>query len=349
MLHTTLSVCRKTCPVIINKKHKAKGFTLIEILISLAILTVISLFLLSFLTPWMTFKQKLDTDRKLTEMKSLITSVYERNAWAVDSVSTADFTYAGGVLSTSTLTASRACNSQLPALTALASYFTDGLPSGESDGYGNTFCFLISPRLPAPQNGVTLYYHNVAVVSAGRDMALDAGTSIDAVTGALTLGGDDTGVLINGYTIADKKYRETAARLARVATMYESYFTAKFLENAARDVTIDYFGNTTAGCAGAWDATGTIGCTAGAIETPAVSIASVLSPLGIGPEEGQSSYESNNTMYVANYNETLAQASGTTTVRSSNGGAAPPFTALLYAALPGPQPNYVIKVAVGNY
>lgn len=326
-----------------NTKVRAqKGFTLIELLISLAILTAISLSLLSFLSPWMAFKQKLDTDRKLMEIKSLFTTVYERNAWSVEAASGAVFTYAGGTLTSSALTASRSCVSQSTELQALASYFSDGLPQGENDGFSNPFCFLVSPQMSILKNGVNVYYHNLAIVSTGRDSALDAGTSINAA-GALTLAGDDFGILINGYTVQEKKFRETEARLARIASLYESYFTARFLANPSRDPMIDYFANGNG--PGAWDTAGTVTGTMGAAK-PA---GSHLGQLGLGPEESQSAYETNNAILVANFNECVTQPTGTTCVRSSTGGTTPPYTALVFAPLPGPVTNNLVKVATGNY
>lgn len=324
-----------------NSRHE-RGFTLIELLISLAILTAISLSLLSFLSPWMAFKQKLDTDRKLMEIKSLFTTVYERNAWAVETASGPVFTFAGGTLTNSPLTGTRSCVSQAATLQSLASYFSDGLPQGESDGFSNPFCFLISPQLSIVKNGVNVYYHNIAIVSTGRNSALEPGTTVDAA-GALTLAGDDFGVLINGYTVQEKKFRETETRLARVATLYESYFTARFLANPSRDAMIDYFAN--GNPPGAWDGAGTVTGTAGTAQPAGTHLAQ----LGLGPEESLSAYESNNAVSVANYNECVSQPTGTTCVRSSRGGGAPPYTALVFAPMPGPVTNYLVKVATGNY
>lgn len=325
------------------KSRRQQGFTLIELLISLAILTAISLSLLSFLAPWMAFKQKLDTDRKLMEMKALFSTVYERNAWAVETTAAATFTYVGGALTNSTLTANRTCDSQAAALAPLASYFSDGLPQGEQDGYSNPFCFLVSPQLSVQKNGVNVYYHNIAIVSAGRNSQLEPTTTMSA-SGALNLAGDDTGVLINGFTIQEKKFRETESRLARIASLYESYFTARFLLNPSRDALVDYFGNGGA----SFDSSGSVPTTSGVF----APVGSILGTLGLGPEESVSAYESNNAITVGNYNECTTHAAGTTCVRSPatpSSGGAPPYTAVLRAPLPGPGSNYLVKVATGNY
>lgn len=326
----------------IKPRHE-RGFTLIELLISLAILTAISLSLLSFLAPWMAFKQKLDTDRKLMEMKALFSTVYERNAWMVESAPSATFTFSGGALANSALTATRSCISQAGTLQALASYFSDGLPQGEQDGYGNPFCFLVSPQLSIQKNGVNVYYHNLAIVSSGRNSTLEPTTSISA-TGALNLAGDDTGVLINGFTVQEKKFRETETRLTRIASLYESYFTARFLLNPSRDAMVDYFGNG----GSSFDNSGAVPTTGG-VFTP---VGTILGTLGLGPEESYSAYESNNAITVGNFNECTTHAAGTTCVRSPatpSSGGAPPYTAVLRAPIPGPGTNYLVKVATGNY
>jgi prepilin-type N-terminal cleavage/methylation domain-containing protein len=330
---------------VITKRRGQKGFTLIELLISVAILTAISLNLLGFLSPWMAFKQKLDTDRKLMEMKSLFTTIYERNAWRVESNPASVFTFDGGFISHSIVTPTGPCPSLDAALLPLASYFSDGLPQGANDGYANPFCFLISPQLSMTKNGVNVYYHNIAIVSTGRNSSIDTGTGINPVTGALVLAGDDSGVLVNGYTIQDKKFRETEARLARIASLYESYFTARFLQNPSRDVMIDYFAREQGGSTAGWDSAGTIRGTAGVFQP----VSTWLGSLGLGPEEGQSAYETNNAILVGNYNECVTQATGTTCVRSSNGGVAPPYTAMLIAPIPGPTATFLVKVATGNY
>lgn len=320
-----------------NTKRTERGFTLFEILIALALLTGISLFLLNALTPWMSFKQKLDNDRKLMEMKTLFTTVYDRNAWTAETRSDNVFAFNGGTLTNSTLTATGTCQSQMPTLQALSEYFTDGLPQGELDGYANPFCILVSPQLARNTQGVTLYYHNIAIVSSGRDTRLES--TMDA-TGALRLNGDDTGVLINGYNIHQQKYKETAARMARVASLYEAYFTTRFLSNPARDISVDYFA--TGNPSGAWDTGGSIGGTG---ENGFLSVRTQLQPLGVGPEEATTAYEMNNDITVGNYNG----CRGGVCVRSSGGGQQAPFTAVLHGNLPGPAGNSIVRVVTGNY
>ena len=324
------------------KNRRARGFTLVEILIAMTLLTLISAFMLSSLGPWLAFKQKLDTDRKLMEVKALFSTIYERNAWTVETDPGPVFTFSGGVLTNSPMNGAT-CVSQIAALNGLSQYFSDGLPAGEQDGHGNPFCILISPQLTQFYNGLPVYYHNIALVSMGRNAVKEAGTSINPANGALTLAGDDTGILITGFTIHSKKYQETADRLDRVAKLYEQYFTARFLSNPARDVTIDYFaaGNPS----GSWDTSGGTVPGTGLFAGPGADpISSVLASLGIGPEEGQSAYEINNTMYVANFNETVPAGPA---VRSSVGGTPPPFTAILYAPMPGG--TNLVKIATGNY
>ena len=323
-------------------KKRASGFTLVEIVVALSILTLISAFLLNALGPWLNFKQKIDNDRKLMEVKTIFTTIYERNAWSVETNAGAVFTFSGGVLNNSPMNGS-ICVSQMAVLTGLSQYFSDGLPAGEQDGYGSPFCFLISPQLSQNMNGSTLYYHNIAVVSMGRDGKKNAGTVLDA-TGALTLAGDDSGVLVNGFSVQSRKYVETAARLDRVAKAYEQYFTTRFLANPGRDVYIDYFADSNP--TGNWDGTvagASVTGTQGAFQ----DIFGHLGALGISPEDARSAWESNNTMYVGNYDETVP---GTTVkVRSSAGGVAPPYTAVLYAELPGPAGTNLIKTVMGTY
>lgn len=66
---------------------KQKGFTLIEILIALASLTAISLFIVQALGPWLTFKQKLDTEDRLNLIGKTFEAIYTDNAFNIDDAS----------------------------------------------------------------------------------------------------------------------------------------------------------------------------------------------------------------------------------------------------------------------
>jgi hypothetical protein len=228
------------------------------------------------------------------------------------------------------------------------------------------------PLKPVSVEGTLLYYRVIALVSSGQDGRLDSGTAFDPTSGTLTLGGDDVGVLVSGFPIEYALYKETTARLDRLADMYSSFFTSRFQGNYARDYSIDYFvgcltanlvtlnGVTTCSQPYDYDAVAILPTgTAGSWETVTTALAQAL---GLGPEEETSAWDlpaagsaTANSFMVAN--QALTNASDQIfnvqvqdpSVKSVN---LPPYTALLRAQIPTPSdlaPSYVLKVVSGTY
>lgn len=324
-----------------KRMRRQGGFSLVEVLITLALVTILSVVALNALTPWLTFKQALDTDRKLQDVRQALQSAYEANAMAVESQ--AARTFMG--LTNDSAVAGSACTAQTAAFTNLSQFMTESGRTAALDGFQTPLCIFITPTLTKDVEGVRIYYRMLAIVSTGQSGVLETGTAFDSATGQLTLGGDDKGVVVNGYGVQYAKYRDSLERMNRLAGLYESYFTTRFLNTADRDVSRDYFYNNT-GTGG--DPSGTI--------APTVGWASALSvfgnSLGVSSVDATTPYENSNSIEVANYNETVTVRGSTTQVRSPvtiGTGATPPYTALLRAKLPGAADNYVVRAVVGNY
>lgn len=328
------------------KKRSQGGFSLVEVLITLSLVTVLSVTALNVLTPWLTFKQTLDTDRKLQDMRQGLQNAYAANAMAVEDEGGRSFL--GLVHDAAAPGAS--CgqgNDNAGALSnnRLSTYLTEAGHMAATDGTSNPLCFFISPQLTRDVEGVRLHYHMLAVVSTGKDGVLDAGTNFDAGTGQLTFpdGSDDRGVVINGFAIQYTKYRETLERMNRLASLYESYFTTRFLNTADRDVSRNYFYRNGPG----GDAGGSVNATG----TWSPSLAVFGAALGVSPSDATSAFENRNDIEVGNNQESVTVRGQTTTVRSPatlGTGSTPPYTALLRAQLPGAG-NYVVRAVVGNY
>lgn len=336
------------------KLSRQAGFTLVEILITLALVTMLSVVALNVLAPWLTFKQSLDTDRKLQDMRQALQMAYSANAMSVEANT-------GPVLLGLThdaVTPGTACggadgDSNLAALASapLSTYLTEAGRAAARDGTANPLCFLISPQLTRDVEGVRIYFHMLAVVSTGHNGVLDVGTTFDPTTGQLTFadGSDDRGVVVNGFAVQYAKYRDTLERMNRLASLYESYFTTRFLNTADRDVSRDYFYSNGPG----GDPGGSINATGGWASAQSV----FGTVLGVSPADAASSYESvpvganNNIIEVGNNQESVTAGGYTTTVRSPatlGTGSTPPYTALLRARLPGAG-NYLVRAVVGNY
>lgn len=315
------------------KKRLEAGFTLIEVLVAMALVTLISLVVLGALGPWMGLKQSIDTERKLQDIKQGLASHYEMNAMAIELQPGGTF----GLFVSSTTEGEGSCVSQEAAFQKVSSRFSESAQQLFRDGYANPWCVLVSGALSENRDGVVLWYRNIAMVSSGRDGKLDAETKLDAA-GNLVTGGDDTGVIISGFDIQRQKLKETMRRMNRIASMYETYFTTRFLAYPDRDITRYYFSSQ-------YDVTGTVGSTGGNWVNTAVALA----PIGVSNMDAVSAWELSNDIQTGNANESV----GSTAVRSpqTSGTGTLPYTALLRARVPAPsgQEAYATQVVVGNY
>src|SRR5690606_16487094 len=62
-----------------------RGFTLPEILIALSIISLITVVTLGAIGPWLDFRQNLESDRKLNEVKEGLNAYYRTNAFSIES------------------------------------------------------------------------------------------------------------------------------------------------------------------------------------------------------------------------------------------------------------------------
>lgn len=337
MQPTTPRVCARSLELLkshsLRQAKRQRGFfSLPEILVGLAVLMLISFVVVGAVGPWLGLKQNIDNDQKLQDLRQALTTLYDSQAMAAEQQPSG--TFFG--FQTSSIDGKGNCAMQTTPFLQLKTMINDSGEQAARDGYGNPWCIFVSPQLSAIRDGVTVYYRNVGVVSAGRDSALDA-TSRMAADGTLTLGGDDVGFVVSGYDLQVAKLKDTLSRMDRIASAYEGYFTTRFLSYADRDITRDYF-NTV------WDSSGTIVSTGGGW-----SSTNLLAPVGVSPSDAVTPWETNNSIDVGNLNESINGL----TVRSpsTTGNSVLPYTALLRAPLPAPAgvSNYVTRVAVGNY
>lgn len=238
-----------------------KGFTLIEIVIAIALVVMITAVITSGLGPWIKFKQRLETEQKLQDLSQAVTALYKANAYMIDNqdpVGTAAPVIGpnGALALDPTLPPpmnqfGTNCQAGDPADTAsveqslrpLQPYVSRPVTELSQDGFNNKICILVSPRQYRDVNGTRLYYHSVAFISRGDNNELDTGTDFldNGTSMTLTLAGDDTGQMVDGFKIALANYQLTMTRLQRLAEAYETYFHIRFLTKADRDISINYF------------------------------------------------------------------------------------------------------------
>lgn len=346
------------------QKTKTGGFTLVEILIALALVTTLTLMTFQAIAPWMRMRQEIETERKLEQLQEAMTTLYREHAMQIESQSGArlDVTVGSGPysLEPSTITgsgANRRCEEHPTAGEVLHVYTMEDSSRTFRDGSNLPLCLFITSQQQVEREGVTLYFHSVAIVALGRDGVLGEETELTPA-GVLKIDAesDDMGVLVNGFTIQYNLYQETRARVERVAGLYGTYFTARYLGNPSRDYSIDYF---VAGSANLNYDEGP-----GALPQPTAGgwlpVSVALNGMGLGPMEAVTPYEGVGNIEVANQALDSGEiVNGVQVQEPQTPGRAlalPPYTALIRARLPGPatgpsgqSENYLLRVVPGNY
>ena len=250
----------------------APGFTLVEILVALAVLVILGAVLYPSLMSEIHFSDRATTRARLQVLRRAMTEDYMRHAMAIDSLAPNANTVALDTASLYTLTTGPSAPPGNPF--AFQSGFTPlaqlaNTPARELvvDGFGRPWAVFVSDPLTTTEDGVTLTYHTVAFVSNddgpenGTGQVLNAGTTFDPATGTLTLGGHDVGVVIDGAIVERQLLRRTLHAMRMVAGEYATYFTTQYESNANRDITIDYFASAPPGSpdASAWNSVSPIG------------------------------------------------------------------------------------------
>jgi type II secretory pathway pseudopilin PulG len=315
------------------KAKAEQGFTLLEIVLSIGLLMLATGLLASAFGPWMAFRQSMETDRKLKEVQQALAAAYKENALSVDNADGEALTFpSGAIASGSTTTAAL--------MQPLARYAGLSPAQMASDGFNRPYRVLVSGRLQQSVSGISLYYHMAAVVSAGRNGKWDNATRLDSKSGELTLGGDDQGVVVDGYRIARAHYEDTLARMNKIASVYQTYFSTRYLSDLSRNVAIDYFAQpcATSVFPAQWDAGGGVANTCSAMT--ALDAAGAHAGLGFAATD-----------VVDSYGQALQIDNSSPGVRSPDNPiaamASPPYTAAVATSLPG---GYLLRVSMaGTY
>ena len=267
-------------PLLPNPFSTHRGFTLLEIVIAIALMILITAVIMLGLGPWLKFKQRMETDIILKDLEQATTALYKAHAFTIDDApinagsglgaidgtlgmaSSGGLTLTAASAGTPTILAST-CDTYntaggalanndtsllVPMLKPLQPYLAKPLDNVVLDGFNNRICVLVSPRLQRNVNGVPIFYHAVAFIAVGDNGHIDGNTKFDIPTapdGDVLLkidpDGDDMGRMVDGFGIALTNYKVTQERLAKLAHAYETYFNIRFLTKDDRDITINYF------------------------------------------------------------------------------------------------------------
>ncbi len=275
----------------IRKTKNNGGFTLVEMIIALAILTILVVVLFPLFSETIHFSKVTTTRARLNQLVKGLKVAYEKDAMVIDTtgangdiVFTSNWSQVLGnpanPLGSGTLTAGNTVT-----VTPVQSY-TFGDPSSletgfsaiagaagasplalATDGFGHPFWVYVSPEIEGNYDGYTVYYHDVGFLST--DGAPSSVTPMSqGVTYTCTVsetgqdgcsfnlgsnGGQfDSVSSFSGYAVELKLFKDTLRKMNIVADDYGSYFTTEYLANAQRNEDYDYF----AGPDTAWDGCG---------------------------------------------------------------------------------------------
>ena len=314
-------------------RPRQAGFTLIEMMIATAILAILMAITSTAFYQYSINKQATANDKAMQALSDALSAAYRDNLVTAEGQPGTVLALSGGSINGgSTATAAL--------LTPLAKYSTRSTADLALDGYRRPFWIWVSRQLSQTVGGATLYYHVIAIVSAGRAEFINPQTTFDVNTGRLTLAGGNVGMLIDGYGIARKAFDDTSAKISRVADAYHSYSQTRYLSDPNRDLAVDYFANVNgAGAASTrWDGGGTIGTSGG--QSIALSTLPGVNSLGIASSDMTDAY--GQAITVDNSSANVKSPDNATPTF-----ALPPYSAVISTTLPG---GVVYSLnAVGSY
>ena len=319
--------------------RRERGFSLFEMLIALGVLALLVGPLMSAVSGLQASQQRMTTESRLRTLAAAIERVYRAQAWTIDQ-------QAGAVLASGA--------AQIADGPATAAAFADVLRAGAAptdlvDGFNRPWQVRVSTRLVRQRNGVAVPFHVIALISnQGGDyvgaapavpdpdnpvvvgQTLDAGTTFDAATGVLTLGGIDAGIVVSGWPVWEGMLRAAEGRLQQVAEAYAAWYQTRAI-NANGTPGADFFATRAADTW--WDST-----------NPGIAIVAscdVLSPDGLwGNPLNQLQIDQAlglGANALTPWGQALRARNCGDPVRSPASGAGltqPPYTAVLAAVLP---------------
>lgn len=313
--------------------RKQRGLTFIELMVSIAVLIIIS-GLVTNLGPTMNFRARIETENRLKDLRNAVETAYREHAATVDASENAEMDLGTlGKLSPTANTAGAVCAATATTFQPIARYGTRAASDMAEDGHHRPLCLFINPRASSVIDGVTVFYHSVAIVSAGTNGKLDTGTTLDA-DGNLVLGGDDKGLLFDGRKFALDRYRLTMDNLRKTADALRLYFRARYEGDPSRSTSVDYFGCGAEACPPAtanprWDAGNELPTTClGAVSMVAATGTSIHTFLGLTQADVTDGYGT--VFEFDNCVDTVRSPNNTTTTMQS-----PPYTAMVSTTLPG--------------
>lgn len=319
-----------------SARGRLRGFTLVELTVATLIIAVLSFSFLGGYSFLARTNSQLATRDRMERLRIAFTAAYRNNARVIEASASRDVSFAAGISIADGSDASNAATAA--ALAKVAGYGQLSPIEAQVDEFQGLFRFLVSSRLTTTlPGGFAVYYRKIAIVSPGYDARVDAGTTMDAATGAVTVAGDDAAVVVDGFQIQRELAEQTVQRVDRIAKAYERYFTNRYLANLSRDVSIDYFAASGA-TPTRWDAGG-LAAGSGGIFADALTL-NLAQALGVASVDLQDAYGTS--IQVDNSSNQTRNPENSTAAMSI-----PPYSALVRASLAAGQ-TYT-RSALGSF
>lgn len=318
-----------------NRRAEA-GFSLPGIMIAIAVMGIMLYPVMQLAEGALKHYTRLETENRLKDLKAAITKAYSEDLKVAEANTGQVLALSGGTISQVApadfgANGSRVCNSNSATFVPLGRWLSGSPSKAYLDGSGLPLCVFITPQLTTTINNVSVKYHVIAIVAAGRDGYVDTGTTLNSTTGVLTLAADDRGVVIDGKQLAGDKFNLTVTRMQAIVSALNTYFTNRFMGNPTRNIALDYF-------TAASDTSGLIPDTAGTakgMDALGITSALGLSTLDITDGYGQFFLLDNSSAAVR------SPSNANTNLQS------PPFTAQVSTTLPGG--TTLSMSAIGSY
>jgi prepilin-type N-terminal cleavage/methylation domain-containing protein len=234
---------RRRQALLAGRRGAARGFTLVEMMIAMGVMTLLVVALSNTLTPAISFYGKQQTNVKLADLQQAFEISYRDEAPVVNAGTGQIWTLSLGAIAPVVVNPGGRCESNPDTFGPLRSYLSGSASDAWRDGHGQGMCVFVTGLLSGTAGGYSYPYRSVAVVSAGLDGTIDPTSRLSA-DGVLTLAGDDRGFIVDGRKAALGQVQDAVRKIDRLADAYGTYFNTRFMSNVARDVAINYFANT---------------------------------------------------------------------------------------------------------
>lgn len=331
----------------VNHKKNA-GFSLVEIMVSVAIVAILVTTLAPQLKNLINFQSAADTNNEFTALASAFQNAYAGNAMVIETSPLAQISFGalGTMVPSGAVAGGRCTATNAADFIPWSSYAGKSAAAMVNDGYGAPLCIFITPQMSVTVNGMNLFYHNVAFVSTGANNVLDNGTGLDA-NGNLLLAGDDTGVLFDGKSFATNQFQVSAAKMQAIVSLLGQYYNARYQSDPSRSSSVDYFssGSTNSHNLSDWDSVNPGNVIP--YDTLATPMYTTGSPTDMAVELSLAQNDVTDA-----YGNIISFENASNNVRNPDNGTAseaiPPFTALISTTLPGGAKFSEAVVGVNN-